>query len=173
MYTFGFITMTGCRFAKSFFLFQLHFFTAKREFTKQIFATFFSDCVVGNGRHCCSRGVFTLYRPYCSLVDRSSPSIAATFVDKDVKVPRSLVTTTIVKRLEGSSFPRFSLTPIVAWRYSFPLVTALWSRQEFFFCCFPTSTLRLGSFSSFFPRYRYYWDFYFWTKILACPCLHC
>ena len=114
VYTFGFITMTGCRFAKSFFLFQLHFFTAKRESTKQIFATFFSDCVVGNGRHCWSRGVFTLYSLYCSLVDRSSPSIAATIVDQDVKVPRSFVTTTIVKRLEGSSFPRFCLTPIVA-----------------------------------------------------------
>ena len=101
-------------FAKSFFLFQLHFFTAKRESTKQIFATFFSDCVVGNGRHCWSRGVFTLYSLYCSLVDRSSPSIAATIVDQDVKVPRSFVTTTIVKRLEGSSFPRFCLTPIVA-----------------------------------------------------------
>ena len=139
--------MTGCRFAKSFFLFQLHFFTAKRESTKQIFATFFSDCVVGNGRHCWSRGVFTLYRPYCSLVDRSSPSIAATIVDQDVKVPRSIVTTTIVKRLEGSSFPRFSLTPIVAWRYSFPLVTALWSRQRIFF-------------SAVFPRRHYAWDLF-------------
>ena len=164
--------MTGCRFAKSFFLFQLHFFTAKRESTKQIFATFFSDCVVGNGRHCCSRGVFTLYRPYCSLVDRSSPSIAVTFVDKDVKVPRSLVTTTIVKRLEGSSFPRFSLTPIVARRFHSSLLCDL-DKNFFLLFSHVDSILRLGSFSSFFPRYRYYWDFYFWTKILACPCLHC